>query len=81
MIGAQAIVKCLEKEGVEILFGYPGVAICPFFDSLADSDILPVLVRQEQNAAHEASGYARTTGKAESFAIRKKYPYGHITPR
>jgi len=63
MIGADAIVKCLEKEGVEYVFGYPGVAITPFFNSILDTNIKTVLVRQEQNAAHEASGYARITGK------------------
>ena len=63
MIAADAIVKCLEKEGVEYVFGYPGVAICPFFNSILDTSIKTILVRQEQNAAHEASGYARITGK------------------
>ena len=63
MIGADAIVKCLEKEGVEVLFGYPGVAICPFFNSVLSTDIEAILVRTEQNAAHAASGYARVTGK------------------
>ena len=63
MIAADAIVKCLEKEGVEYVFGYPGVAICPFFDSILNTNIKTILVRQEQNAAHEASGYARITGK------------------
>ena len=63
MNGAQSLVKCLEKEGVEKLFGYPGVAIVPFFDALKDSSVEEVLIRQEQNAAHAANGYARTTGK------------------
>lgn len=63
MIGADAIVECLKKENVEILFGYPGVAIAPFFNSLASSDIKSVLIRTEQNAAHCASGYARISGK------------------
>ncbi|HKM22233.1 MAG TPA: biosynthetic-type acetolactate synthase large subunit [Lachnospiraceae bacterium] len=63
MIGADAMVKCLEKEGVTALFGYPGVAICPFFNSILDTDIEGILVRTEQNAAHAASGYARVTGK------------------
>ena len=63
MIAADAIVKCLELEGVEYVFGYPGVAICPFFNSILDTNIKTILVRQEQNAAHEASGYARITGK------------------
>ena len=39
MTGADAIVKCLENEGVEVLFGYPGVAICPFFNSILNTDI------------------------------------------
>lgn len=63
MIGADAIVECLKKENVEILFGYPGVAIASFFNSLASSDIKSVLIRTEQNAAHCASGYARISGK------------------
>ncbi len=61
--GAEIMVKCLQKEGVSILFGYPGAVICPFFDKLYDTDIKAVLVRQEQNAAHAASGYARSTSK------------------
>ncbi|MDO4477679.1 MAG: biosynthetic-type acetolactate synthase large subunit [Lachnospiraceae bacterium] len=63
MNGAEALVKCLEYENVEYVFGYPGVAICPFFDALTQTEINPILVRQEQNAAHEASGYARLSGK------------------
>ena len=61
--GAQIMVKCLEAEGVEIAFGYPGAAICPFYDALYQSKIRHVLVRTEQNAAHMASGYARMAGK------------------
>lgn len=61
--GAQAMVKCLEAEGVSVVFGYPGVAICPFFNSIYDSEIERVLVRTEQNAGHAASGFARVTGK------------------
>ena len=57
--GADIMVKCLQAEGVDTVFGYPGAAICPFYDSLYDSDIQHILVRQEQNAAHAASGYAR----------------------
>lgn len=57
--GADIMVKCLEAENVSVVFGYPGAAICPFYDSLYNSDIKHVLVRQEQNAAHAASGYAR----------------------
>jgi len=63
MNGADAMIKSLEKEGVTALFGYPGVAICPFFNSILDSKIESILVRTEQNAGHAASGYARVTGK------------------
>ncbi len=55
--------KSLEAEGVKFVFGYPGVAICPFFNSMLSVDINRVLVRTEQNAAHAASGYARVSGK------------------
>ena len=57
--GAEAMVKCLEAEGINLVFGYPGVAIAPFYEGLYNSDIEHVLVRQEQNAGHAASGYAR----------------------
>lgn len=63
MIGAEALVKCLELENVEVVFGYPGAVICPVFDELDKSGIKVVLVRQEQNAAHEASGYTRISRK------------------
>ncbi len=69
MIGADAIVKCLEAEGVKEVFGYPGVAICPFYNSILDSDIRPILVRTEQNAAHAASGVARMTGRPGVCAV------------
>lgn len=61
--GAEIMVKYLEQEKVELVFGYPGAAICPFYDALTQSEIRHVLVRQEQNAAHAASGYARASGK------------------
>ncbi len=63
MNGADAMIKCLEKEGVKALFGYPGVAICPFFNSILNSNIESILVRTEQNAGHAANGYARVTGE------------------
>ncbi len=61
--GAQALVKALELENVTTIFGYPGAAICPFYDALLDSNINHVLTRHEQGAAHAASGYSRVTGK------------------
>ena len=69
MIGADAIIKCLEAEGVDTVFGYPGVAICPFYNSILESDIKTVLIRTEQNAAHAASGVARITGKPGVCAV------------
>ena len=63
--GAEIMVKCLENEGVSVVFGYPGAAICPFYDELyKGSQMTHILVRQEQNAGHAASGYARVSGKA-----------------
>ncbi len=69
MLGADAIVKCLENEGVKYVFGYPGVAIAPFYNSILESEIQTILVRTEQNAAHAASGLARVTGKAGVCAV------------
>ncbi|MGA8554401.1 MAG: acetolactate synthase 2 catalytic subunit [Candidatus Acidiferrales bacterium] len=63
MKGAQFLVKALEREGVEIIFGYPGGAIMPVYDALLDSKIRHILVRHEQAAALAADGYARATGK------------------
>ena len=63
MTGAKAIVTALEREGVTTVFGYPGAAICPVYDCLADSPICHILVRQEQNAGHAAAAYGRMSGK------------------
>ena len=60
---AEAMVKCLEQEGIKVVFGYPGAAICPFYDYLSRSSIRHILVRQEQNGGHSANGYARMTNK------------------
>ena len=69
MLGADAMVKCLEEEGVKYVFGYPGVAICPFYNSILDSEIDTILIRTEQNAAHAASGLARVTGQVGVCAV------------
>lgn len=63
--GAQALLKCLDKEGIEIIFGYSGGAVLPIFDALETlkTNIKFVLVRHEQGAVHMADGYARSTGK------------------
>ena len=63
MKGAKLFVDCLEKEGVEFLFGYPGGAVIDIFDELAGSPVKFILARHEQGAAHAADGYARSTGK------------------
>ncbi len=60
---AQALVRCLELEKVDIVFGYPGGAMLPVYDALYHSSIKHVLVRHEQGAVHAADGYARATGK------------------
>jgi acetolactate synthase I/II/III large subunit len=63
MTGAQILLESLKKEGVEVMFGYPGGQILPTFDKIYDTDIRFILVRHEQGAAHAADGYARATGK------------------
>ena len=74
MSGAQAVVECLEREGVEVVFGYPGGGNLPIYDVLYDRQnlghtprdcrvIRHVLVRHEQSAAHMADGYARASGR------------------
>ncbi|MEO2113810.1 MAG: thiamine pyrophosphate-binding protein, partial [Acidimicrobiales bacterium] len=63
MDGGQALIRALENEGVDLLFGLPGGAILPVYDPLIDSSIRHVLVRHEQGAGHMASGYAHATGR------------------
>ncbi|MCD1294191.1 acetolactate synthase, large subunit, biosynthetic type [Methanocella sp. CWC-04] len=61
--GAKSLIKSLEYEGVDTIFGYPGGVVLPIYDELFDSDIRHILVRHEQAAAHAADGYARATGR------------------
>ncbi len=61
--GAEALIRSLESEGVEVIFGIPGGAVLPLYDELFDSDIVQILTRHEQAAAHAADGFARATGK------------------
>jgi acetolactate synthase I/II/III large subunit len=63
MIGARLLCQALEREGVDVVFGYPGGAVIPLYDVIPESDIRHILVRHEQGAAHAADGYARATGK------------------
>ena len=64
MLGAEALIKALEKEGVDIVFGLPGGANLPIYDALVDAKLRHILVRHEQSAAHMADGYARIKRKA-----------------
>ncbi len=61
--GGDKVIQCLEREGVEVVYGYSGGAAMPIFDALVDSKIKFVLVRHEQGATHMADGYARATGR------------------
>lgn len=61
--GGQALIKALELEGVEVIFGLPGGAILPVYDPIIDSPIRHILVRHEQGAGHMAEGYAHATGR------------------
>ena len=63
LTGAQALIKSLEMEQVEVMFGLPGGAILPVYDPLIDCSIRHILVRHEQGAGHMASGYAHATGR------------------
>src|SRR5579885_3089187 len=63
MTGAEIIWECLERLGVEYVFGYPGGAILPTYDALTKSRVHHVLVRHEQGATHMADGYARASGR------------------
>ena len=61
--GAEILWECLVREGVEVVFGYPGGAIMPVYDAMLNYPVHHVLVRHEQGGTHMADGYARTTGK------------------
>ena len=64
MLGSDAILRCLELEGVEVVFGIPGGAILPTYDAIArGTTVRHVLARHEQGAGHMAEGYARASGK------------------
>jgi len=61
--GAKILVESLQREGTEIIFGYPGGVVLPIYDELYDSSLRHILVRHEQAAAHAADGYARASGR------------------
>jgi acetolactate synthase-1/2/3 large subunit len=61
--GARIVCECLVREGVDVIFGYPGGANLPLYDAIPQYPLRHVLVRHEQNAGHAADGYARASGK------------------
>src|SRR6478735_4081548 len=61
--GAQSLMRSMEMEGVDVIFGIPGGAILPAYDPLLDSSIRHILMRHEQGAGHAAEGYAHATGR------------------
>ena len=63
MIGADILLSCLEKQGVDLVFGLPGGAVIPLYDRLKHFGVKHILMRHEQGAVHAADGYARATGK------------------
>ncbi|GEK31128.1 acetolactate synthase large subunit [Kurthia zopfii] len=63
MSGADVLIDALHKQGVEIIFGYPGGAVLPLYDALYRNPLRHILARHEQGAIHSAEGYARVTGK------------------
>lgn len=63
MLGADVVLKCLERHGVKVVFGLPGGAVIPLYDRLKESLIEHILVKHEQGAVHAADGYARATGE------------------
>ncbi len=63
LTGAEIVWKCLERLGVDCIFGYPGGAILPTYDAMTKSSVHHVLVRHEQGATHMADGYARASGR------------------
>src|ERR671920_590916 len=63
LTGAQILWDCLVREGVNVVFGYPGGAILPAYDAMLDYPIRHILVRHEQGATHMADGYARASGR------------------
>ncbi|MBI5083765.1 MAG: biosynthetic-type acetolactate synthase large subunit, partial [Acidobacteria bacterium] len=63
MSGARILLECLTREGVDVIFGYPGGVTLPLYDAIYDNPIRHVLVQHEENAAFAAAGYSRATGR------------------
>ena len=80
MTGASILWECLEREGVKVVFGYPGGAILPAYDALKGSKIHHVLVRHEQGATHMADGYARASGQVGVAVATPTCPLARAYP-
>ncbi|NLB42615.1 MAG: acetolactate synthase large subunit, partial [Clostridiales bacterium] len=64
LTGAQVLIECLKEQGVDLIFGYPGGAVLPIYDTLFNTEeITHILTAHEQGATHAADGYARATGR------------------
>ena len=63
--GAEAVIRCLLEEGVDLIYGYPGGAIMPIYDELYkfQDQLIHILTRHEKGATHAAQGYSRVSGK------------------
>ena len=70
LTGAQILWDCLVRQGVNVVFGYPGGAILPAYDAMLGYPIRHILTRHEQGATHMADGYARATGKVGVGFVR-----------
>ena len=81
MTGAEMVVKTLEKNGVKVVFGYPGAANCPIIDKLSFSSIKHILTRNEQGAAHMASGYETGRCLYRNFRSGCYKPYNRYRNR
>ena len=76
--GGEMIVRALEDEGVEYIFGYPGGAALHIYDAIFKANSVPhILVRHEQAATHAADGYARATGKPGVVLVTSDHRYCH----
>ena len=81
MTGAEAVIKALVDNGVEVIFGYPGGAVLPLYDALFENKkIKHILVRHEQAAVHAAEGYARSTGKVGVVLVTSSVPDSFAKP-
>ena len=72
--GAQAVLESLKKEGVDLVFGYPGGVVLKLYDEIYKMNFPNILTGHEQGAVHAADGYARATGKVGVVILRDPVP-------